>query len=223
MDDPYAVDRRGFLKTGAVAAAATTVACGKADSRWRALTDAEAATLAAACDRIIPPDQDPGASQAGGGQLHRPPARDALRRRQLPLLACRARRSRRDGAAGATGSPSRSCRRTRRPRCCRTTEQGAGEKADWGGVDPGEFFDRLRTFTMMGFYGDPRHGGNKDRVALADDRRARPAGPRPAARDAAAAGARAAAQGVRACTRRPTVTAPRKGVAPWPSPRWTRS
>ena len=65
MDDPYAVDRRGFLKTGAVAAAATAVACGKPTSRWRALTEDEAKTLAAACDQIVPPDQDPGAAEAG--------------------------------------------------------------------------------------------------------------------------------------------------------------
>ena len=65
MDDPYAVDRRGFLKTGAAAAAATAVACGAPKRRWRALSEEEAATLAAACDRIIPPDQDPGAAQAG--------------------------------------------------------------------------------------------------------------------------------------------------------------
>ena len=65
MDD-YAVGRRGFLKTGVTAAAAATVAaCGKPGSRWRTLTEEEAKTLAAACDRIVPPDQDPGAAQAG--------------------------------------------------------------------------------------------------------------------------------------------------------------
>jgi len=65
MDDPYAVDRRGFLKTGAVAAAATAAACGRPTSRWRALSEEEAKTLAAACDQIVPPDQDPGAATSG--------------------------------------------------------------------------------------------------------------------------------------------------------------
>ena len=65
MDDPYAVDRRGFLKTGAVAAAASAVACGGPAGRWRALTEEEAEILAAACDRIVPPDEDPGAAEAG--------------------------------------------------------------------------------------------------------------------------------------------------------------
>ena len=91
------------------------------------------------------------------------------------------------------------------------TEQGAGEKADWGGVDPGEFFERLRSFTMMGFYGDPRHGGNKDRVAwrmigvpdppIRGRLHETPPPPALAPRPKAAAPAAAA----------PTVTAPRKG------------
>ncbi|MFN8093639.1 MAG: gluconate 2-dehydrogenase subunit 3 family protein [Vicinamibacteria bacterium] len=50
---------------GAVAAAATAVACGEPGLRFRVLTDAEAATLAAACGPIVPPDEDPGAVQAG--------------------------------------------------------------------------------------------------------------------------------------------------------------
>jgi gluconate 2-dehydrogenase gamma chain len=44
-------------------------------------------------------------------------------------------------------------------------EKGAVEAADWKGVLPAAFFALLREHTMMGFYGDPRHGGNKDRVS----------------------------------------------------------
>ena len=40
-----------------------------------------------------------------------------------------------------------------------------GGAADWRGVEPVAFFRMLREHTMMGFYGDPRHGGNRDRVA----------------------------------------------------------
>jgi gluconate 2-dehydrogenase gamma chain len=28
-----------------------------------------------------------------------------------------------------------------------------------------EFFNLIRTHTMQGFYGDPRHGGNRDEVS----------------------------------------------------------
>jgi hypothetical protein len=65
MDDPYAVDRRRFLRTRATAAAATAVACGVPEGRWRSLTKEEATTLGAACDQIIPPDECAGAAEAG--------------------------------------------------------------------------------------------------------------------------------------------------------------
>jgi gluconate 2-dehydrogenase gamma chain len=163
LDDPYAVDRRGFLKTGAVAAAATAAACARPDSRWRVLTEAEAATLAAACDQIVPPDEDPGASAAGvvtfvDRQLA------TRRKKDLPLW--------RDGIRGLDATARR---RHGRPfaelpfeaqtAVLRDVEKGAVEAADWAGVEPGGFFGRLRSYTMMGFYGDPRHGGNKDRVS----------------------------------------------------------
>ena len=163
MDDPYAVDRRGFLKTGAVAAAATTVACSRADSPWRALTAAEAATLAAACDRIIPPDEDPGASQAGVVTFV---DRQLATREKKQLGFWRAGLRGLDGAARRKhGKPFAELAEGAQVALLQEAEQGAGAKADWGDVAPREFFDRLRRFTMMGFYGDPRHGGNKDRVA----------------------------------------------------------
>ncbi len=163
MDDPYAVDRRGFLRTGATAAAATVVACGKPSSRWRTLTEDEAKTLAAACDQIVPPDQDPGAAQAGAVEfIDRQLA--TRRKRDLPFW--------RAGVRGLDATARRLHGHAFaelpfdvQTALLREVEQGAGEASDWGGVDPAEFFDRLRDFTMMGFYGDPRHGGNKDRVS----------------------------------------------------------
>jgi gluconate 2-dehydrogenase gamma chain len=163
MDDPYAVDRRGFLKTGAVAAAATAVACGKADSPWRALTVAEADTLEAACDRIIPPDQDPGGAQAGAV---------AFIDRQLATRQKQDLGFWRQGIAGLEASARHRHGKAfteldaaAQVALLQDAERGAGDKADWGDVDPAGFFNRLRTYTLMGFYGDPRHGGNKDRVA----------------------------------------------------------
>ena len=57
--------RRRFLQVAASSAAAATVSCGRSQSPWRSLTIPEANTLGALCDQIIPPDQDPGAVQAG--------------------------------------------------------------------------------------------------------------------------------------------------------------
>jgi gluconate 2-dehydrogenase gamma chain len=164
MDDPCAVGRRGFLKTSVTAAAAATVvACGKPGSRWRTLTEDEAKTLAAACDRIVPPDQDPGAAEAGAVEFI---DRQLATRRKKDVPFWR---------AGVRGLDAAARRRHGRAfaelpfetqtALLQEVEQGAGEAPDWRGVDPAAFFDRLRDFTMMGFYGNPRHGGNKDRVS----------------------------------------------------------
>jgi len=163
MDDPNAVDRRGFLKTGAGAAAATAVACGKPASRWRALTEEEAKTLAAACDQVVPADQDAGAADAGVVTFVD---------RQL---ATRQKKERPRWQAGLRGLDATARRRHGKPfaelpfeartAVLQDVEKGTVEAADWSGVEPAAFFALLREHTMMGFYGDPRHGGNHDRVS----------------------------------------------------------
>jgi gluconate 2-dehydrogenase gamma chain len=163
MDDPYAVGRRAFLRTGAAAAAATAVACGREGSRWRVLTDEEARTLAAACDPIIPPDDFPGAADAGvvdfiDRQLAtREQQEGEAWSRGVAALDATARRRH---AASFADLPFET-----RTALLRDVESGSVDAADWEGTDPREFFHRLRSHTMMGFYGDPRHGGNRDRVS----------------------------------------------------------
>ncbi|HSD67021.1 MAG TPA: gluconate 2-dehydrogenase subunit 3 family protein [Vicinamibacteria bacterium] len=163
MDDPYAVGRRGFLRTGATAAAAAAVACGKPTSPWRTLTEDEARTLAAACDQIVPPDQDPGAAEAGAvAFVDRQLA--TRRKKDLPLW--------RAGLRGLDATARRHHGRSfaelafeGQTAVLADVEKGAVEAADWRGVEPPAFFAMLRSHTMMAFYGDPRHGGNKDRVS----------------------------------------------------------
>jgi gluconate 2-dehydrogenase gamma chain len=143
--------------------AASAVACGKPASRWRVLTEDEATTLAAACDQIVPPDQDPGAAAAGVvGFIDR-------------QLATRRKRDAGFWHAGLAGLDAASRRRHGKAFAAldagaqlvvlQAIEKGEGEAGDWGDVAPAAFFRRLRDYTMMGFYGDPRHGGNKDRVS----------------------------------------------------------
>jgi Gluconate 2-dehydrogenase subunit 3 len=163
MDDPYALDRRAFLKSGATAVAAVAVGCGMPEGRWRTLSEQEARTLAAACDCIVPPDRDPGAAQAGVVSfIDRQLAtrqRDAIAAWQAGLRSLDASARRRHGQPFADLSADA------QTALLATAERGQVEKADWGDGDPVRFFRTLRDHTMMGFYGDPRHGGNRDRVA----------------------------------------------------------
>lgn len=163
MDDPYAASRRDFLKAGTAAATATAVACGGGTSRFRVLSEAEALTLAAACDQIVPKDQDPGASEVGvvafiDRQLATRAKRD-LTRWRAGLRGLDASARRRFGVAFAEVAASDQAA------LLQDVERGVGEASDWSGTSPAAFFRLLREHTMMGFYGDPRHGGNKDRAS----------------------------------------------------------
>jgi gluconate 2-dehydrogenase gamma chain len=149
MDDPYAVDRRGFLKTTATAAAAATVACSAPEGQWRALTNEEAVTLAAACDQIVPPDDDPGAADAGVVRfIDRQLA--TREKENLPIWQ--------KGVRGLDAFDDQTA-------LLKAMEAGEVPGDGWEGLEPRAFFDRLVKYTMMGFYGDPRHGGNLRHVS----------------------------------------------------------
>jgi gluconate 2-dehydrogenase gamma chain len=163
MDDPYAASRRDFLKAGTAAATATAVACGGGESRFRVLSEAEALTLAAACDQIVPKDEDPGASEADvvvfiDRQLATRAKRD-LTRWRAGLRGLDASARRRFGVAFAEAAFDD------QTALLTDLERGVAEAADWSGIAPAAFFRLLRDHTMMGFYGDPRHGGNKERAS----------------------------------------------------------
>jgi gluconate 2-dehydrogenase gamma chain len=163
VDDPYAIGRRDFLKVGVTAAAVTAAGCGAPSGRWRVLSDEEAKTLAALCDRIVPPDQDPGAAQAGAVEFidrqlaTRQKERREIYRRGLAALDATARRG--QGRAFADLGPDAQVALLQR------VEKRQVDPADWAGVEPAAFLGVVVDHTMMGFYGDPRHGGNHGRVS----------------------------------------------------------
>ena len=163
MDDPYAVDRRGFLKTTATAAAAATVACSAPEGQWRALTNEEAVTLAAACDQIVPPDDHPGAADAGVVRfLDRQLA--TREKENLPIWQKGVRGL--DASARAfKGVSFAELAFDDQTALLKAIEAGEVSGEGWEGLEPRAFFDRLVKYTMMGFYGDPRHGGNLQHVS----------------------------------------------------------
>ena len=132
--------RREFL----AAVAASTVACGGHPSPWRFLTQEEANILAAVCSRIIPADRDPGAAEAGVV---------VFIDRQLSGFYKAHRKTYREGLVSLGAqfvqlSPE---------------QQTASLKALEKKHSP--FFDLVLTHTMQGYYGSPRHGGNRDAVS----------------------------------------------------------
>ena len=156
-----AVHRRDFLKVTATAAAAA--ACGRGRDSWRVLTAQEGDTLAAVCDALIPPDQDPGAATAGAV---------AFIDRQLAGRERRHRSTYSQGlrALGATARQLHGRAFTELTPETRAALLAVIERGDvpadlWAPGEAKAFFELVLGHTRMGFYGDPRHGGNRERVS----------------------------------------------------------
>ena len=158
----YQLSRRKFLQAAlaATAAAGASVACGRTGSPWRFLTIDEARTLAAACDRIIPPDQDPGAAWAGVVNY-------------IDRQLCSALRNLRPAYRQGIAAMNKSSRllygrdfaglaEPRQVELLTMMEEGKAPPAAWQQTASTDFFGLLVDQTMQGFYGDPRHGGNRE-------------------------------------------------------------
>lgn len=153
--------RRKFLQLGASAAVAgPTLSCSGVKSRWRFLSLDEAATLEAVCNRIIPADQDPGAGQLG--------AVDFIDRQLMgfykPLQPVY-----RTGLAGVDqasrglfGARFVELPEARQTAVLQALEGNHAPGEVWKEVPSKTFFDLVVSHTMQGFYGDPRHGGNRE-------------------------------------------------------------
>lgn len=144
------INRREVLVGGAAAAGAAMVSgCFGHVSHWDVLSDSEARTLAVLCDQIIPADDFPSASQAGAVTFID---------RQLARAYRRHRKAYRGGLAGAERLAQAQFGMGLHEA---TAAQQLQIVAALEKREP-EFFNLVRTHTMQGYYGSPRHGGNRD-------------------------------------------------------------
>jgi gluconate 2-dehydrogenase gamma chain len=167
-------NRRELLMLAAVAATGGAVGAGAPallnrelfrgqPSRWRYLTDAEASLLDSMCAQIIPTDEDPGAPEAGcviyiDRQLIGPHQRFAESYRAgLASLAatCQALHAKSFEELSSHDQID----------LLKKLESGQVSKEHWKTVSSREFFQLVCDHCMQGFYGSPRHGGNKDYVS----------------------------------------------------------
>jgi len=159
------LDRRTFLQTAlaATAAAGTGVACSRNRTPWRFLALDEARALAAMVDQIVPPDQDPGASWAGvvsyiDRQLCGPfEGLQMFYRRGLAGVDQSARL--------IYGKLFADLDSNRQIELLHRFEDEHVPSASWQQVSSSEFFGYVVDHTMQGYYGDPRHGGNREGVS----------------------------------------------------------
>src|SRR2546430_701612 len=163
VDSRLKLSRRVFLQTAMAAAAASGLACGRNGTPWRFLTIEEARALAAMSDQIIPADKDAGASWAGvvnfiDRQLCGPFKNlQAIYRRGLAGVD-QSSRALHGKLFADLGSEQQII-------VLRQLEEGKAPGAIWKQASSSEFFGYVVDHTMQGFYGDPRHGGNREGVS----------------------------------------------------------
>lgn len=155
--------RRTFLKTGVAGFGSIMLlpSCLKPPGKFRFFTDEEARCLIALCEQIIPADEH-GGGATEAGVIH-------YIDKQLTAVFHYDQVKYQRGLAGV----QHSCldlygRRfeTLEPDT-QTTFLGKMEADDlpgdrWNSISPSGFFSLVVDHTMQGFYGAPRHGGNKD-------------------------------------------------------------
>ena len=158
------LSRRQFIQLAAAASAATGISCNRPlFNPWRFLSVAEARTLAAICDQLIPPDHDPGADWARvvnfiDIQLCGPYLRwQNTYRHGLAFLDRSSRAKFRQPFALLSADQQNLF--------LRSLESGELSPDVWNEIPPSAFFDLLLNHSMQGYYGDSRHGGNRDHAS----------------------------------------------------------
>jgi gluconate 2-dehydrogenase gamma chain len=145
--------RRQFVAASALGGMAVAIGCRTgARGNWEYLSDGQARTLATICDQIVPADRFPSASQAGVLTFID---------RQLVRHFRGHQDAYRDGLDQANAI---SRKRFGRDLADASEEQ---QFAVVGALEheSNAFFELVRTHTLEGYYGSPRHGGNRDAVS----------------------------------------------------------
>lgn len=150
----------GGIAAGAVSASLVGRMGPPPAGSWRVLTPAEAALVEAVAEQIIPTDRDPGAREAGvvvfiDRQLAGPYRRHVAKYRGG--LACLEKTS-----AAMFGRPFGGLASDDQTKLLQAMESNKVPKGIWTSPSASEFFTLICDHSLQGFYGSPRHGGNRN-------------------------------------------------------------
>ena len=127
---------------------------------WRFFTEAEAALAEAVCEQIIPADQDPGAKDAGCVNFLDKQLVGPYRRHQGMYRAGLACIQKTSQALHAKDFEKLTF--DEQTNLLKVLESNRTPPGIWTQPAANGFFSMIVQHTMQGFYGSPRHGGNKD-------------------------------------------------------------
>ncbi len=169
----HTINRRDFLKRmglvvgGAVGGAVLLPACdfgrGASGGAFRSLTPGVASCLGAMCDQIIPADDWPGATEAG--VLDYIDKQTTVRFRQDKEVYENGIESLQAYCNDTFGTGFERLEDAVQYKVMQDMEAGRLPESYWEGADQRRLFELVRSRTMQGFYGPPRHGGNKNFVS----------------------------------------------------------
>lgn len=157
--------RREFIKQLSLACGSIMFipACSGYDSVWRFFTETEAKTVIAFTEQIIPADQDAGATDANvinfiDKQLTGPYTRfQEMYRKGIPAIKSSSHIIYKKAFFELDFEIQ--------TEFLIKMEKGELPEEVWKDLDQKRFFQLILDHTMQGFYGSPRHGGNKNYVS----------------------------------------------------------
>ena len=166
MNDQKKLSRRNFVTLSVLAVSGMCLLSRCVNppiSRWRFLTEQESVLLDALVEQIIPTDEWPGGRDAGvtnfiDNQLVGPYTRyQETYRKGLRAIqeTCKTKFQK----------PFEKLSWEQQRQFLVTMEAGKMEGKAWEKGFDREFFGLIRNHSMQGFYGSPRHGGNKNNVS----------------------------------------------------------
>jgi len=147
--------RRKFLELSAAAATAAGLSsCGRSGGGpyWRFFSASEAAAVTAICARIIPADDYPSAAEAGVPRFLD---------RQLVGHYRKHQEAYRQGLRAV----EEASRARHQKSFAALSEEEQDEILREIEEKQAEFFAMIRNHIMQGYYGDPRHGGNREALS----------------------------------------------------------
>lgn len=157
--------RREFLRQLSLACGSILFipACAGYDSPWRFFSEKEARTIIAFAEQIIPADHDPGATDANVVNFID---------KQLVGPYTRFQDDYRFGVSAIESSAQNLFQKSFfelewqvQTEFMVQMENGQLPEEFWTEVNQRSFFNMLLDHCMQGFYGSPRHGGNKNYVS----------------------------------------------------------
>ena len=154
--------RRTFIKTSLVASAGVAICgCSKSEASTQPFTQSERDCLIAMAEQFIPADdQWGGATEAGVINYienwvtkYHPDA--------LPIFV-RGANCMQKASQRLYSKIFQELDWNTQTQFLKQMESGKLSREDWKEIDQKYFFEEMLTRSMQGFYGPPRHGGNKD-------------------------------------------------------------